>query len=976
LHSVGRAFDISLITLLLFSTVALLPTRLSAQPHPLHLVNPFVGTDAHGHTFPGAAVPFGMVQLSPDTRVEGWDACGGYHYSDSTILGFSHTHLSGTGIPDYGDILFLPTTGKPGLRTRQPFLHSSEKASPGYYSVTLEDDDIFTELTASARVGIHRYTFPTSAEANILIDLHHGLGPDRVTESWLEFTSDREVTGFRRSTGWAEDQHVYFVAQFSRPYSRYGDVTKQGEKLKRIEGTDARGFVQFTTMAGDQIIVKVGISSVDINGARNNLREVPHWNFEKARQSAMALWQKELGKIEIEGGTEVQRRTFYTALYHSMIAPNLSSDLDGRYRGMDHRIRTADGHDMYTVFSLWDTFRALHPLLTILDTARTRDFIRSLLVKYDESGVLPVWELASNETWTMIGYHSIPVIVDAYAKGIRGFNAAKAFSAMKHSAMLDHFGLKHYRESGLIPGDMDSESVSRTLEYAYDDWCIAEIAKRLGKTDDARLFTERAQSYRNMFDPAIGFMRPRINGHWADPFDPTSVTVHYTEANAWQYTFFAPHDPQGLIALMGGKGRFEQKLDSLFFGSSAMTGRKQSDITGLIGQYAQGNEPSHHFAYLYNYTSSPWKTQKLTRMIVDSLYTDEPDGLCGNDDCGQMSAWYVFSAMGFYPVTPGTPDYHLTSPLFDRVSIHLENGNTFTVDKRGNGQFIHGIKKNEIASSSSLLNHNEIINGSVVEVRMGTQPDSEWNRSATIANLPSLTPSITTAPYFISSARSFIDSMIVELHNTTSGAAISYKLHIDSLFQEYRHPIVIRDRTIIHSYAEKEGYFRSKTVSSEFVKSSFVGTLRLETRYSHQYTGGGDQALVDGVRGGPDFRLGVWQGYEGNDMTVVLDLGKIKNIDSVRLGCLQDENSWIFFPELVEFSFSKDGTTFSKQIVVRNEIPLQAPGGLLKEFAVKGEPARFIKVRAKSIGLCPPWHKGAGGKAWVFVDELIVDAKH
>ncbi|MEX2117590.1 MAG: GH92 family glycosyl hydrolase [Bacteroidota bacterium] len=944
---------------------------LIAQPEPLSLVNPFVGTDAHGHTFPGATVPFGMVQLSPDTRVEGWDACGGYHYSDSTILGFSHTHLSGTGIPDYGDILFLPTIGTPGLRTRQAFSHSTEKASPGYYSVMLDDDNILAELTASARVGVHRYIFPTSAEANILIDLRHGLGPDVVTESWLEFTSDREVTGFRRSTGWAKDQHVYFVAQFSKPFHDFGDVEAQKNKPKRLEGTDVRGFVRFATMAGERLVVKVGISSVDIDGARNNLREVPHWNFEQARQSAEALWQKELRKIKVTGGTEAQQRTFTTALYHTMIAPNLGSDLDGRYRGMDHRIRTADGYDMYTVFSLWDTFRALHPLLTILDPARTRNFVRSMLAKYDEGGVLPVWELASNETWTMIGYHSIPVILDAYVKGIRGFDAEKAFAAMKHSAMLDHFGLKPYREHGLIPGDRDSESVSRTLEYSYDDWCIAEMARLMGRSEDARLFSERAQYYRNMFDPATGFMRPKINGHWADPFDPTSVSVHYTEANAWQYTFFAPHDPAGLIELMGGRDRFEQKLDSLFFGSPEMTGRKQADITGVIGKYAQGNEPSHHFAYLYNYTKSPWKTQKLTRLILDSLYNNKPDGLCGNDDCGQMSAWYVFSAMGIYPVTPGSPGYHITAPIFDRTTVRLENGRSFVIEKKGHGAYVRNLLMDGISLSTPLIQHDDILDGNTIQIQTTELPKSDLKPIAVRNHQSAIR--ITTAPYFVSTSRSFRDSLRVEIHNTTPGATIFSRLQTNESFREYTSPIVIRNGVKIHAYAEKPGYLRSKAVVAEFVKSSFVGTVRLETRYSHQYTGGGDQALVDRVRGGADFRLGVWQGYEGEDVIAILDLGNVKNIDSVRLGCLQDENSWIFFPGFVEFSFSKDGMSYSRPIIVRNDVPLTATGGLLKEFASKGEPSRFVKVRAKNIGLCPPWHKGAGGKAWVFVDEIVVE---
>jgi predicted alpha-1,2-mannosidase len=949
------------------------PLPLSQSTTPLRLVNPFIGTDGHGHTFPGATTPFGMVQLSPDTRTEGWDACGGYHYSDSTILGFSHTHLSGTGIADYGDILFLPSAQTPGLRTSQRFSHKNEDASPGYYRVVL-DDRIIAELTASPRVGVHRYTFPASAESNIVIDLKHGLGPDNVVDSWLEFLSDREVAGFRRSTGWAKDQHVYFVAQFSKPFTRSGKVGSFGN-AKRLEGTEVRGFVQFTTTAGEAIVIKVGISSVDIEGARKNLAEVPHWNFEQVRKNAEDLWTTELQKIQIEGGTLAQLQTFYTALYHTMIAPNLASDIGGKYRGMDATIRQAGGFDMYTVFSLWDTFRALHPLLTLLDTTRTRDFLLSLLSKYRESAILPVWELASNETWTMIGYHSVPVITDAYVKGIRGFDAEEAFAAMKRSAALDHFGLKEYRQYGLIPGDAEAESVSKTLEYAYDDWCIATMAGQLGKKDDLRIFLERAQYFRNLYDPATGFMRPRVNGHWLEPFDPTSVSFHYTEANAWQYSFFAPHDPAGLIGLMGGRERFEQRLDSLFFGSSQLSGRRQADITGLIGQYAHGNEPSHHFAYLYNYTASPWKTQLLIRKILDSLYSDRPDGLCGNDDCGQMSAWCVFSSLGFYPVMPGTTEYHLSSPVFPRATINLENGNSFTIKTSGSGTFIQDVRRDSAPHSSVVLSHAYIRSGSTLEIKLGPERNSNWNRSAFITNPRPLEPSITTAPYFVSPGRFFKDSLRFEVRTATSGAEVFVRLEGEIDFVRYSGPLTITSATFVEAFAANEGHLPSKVVRTEFMKFQSIGTLRLESPYSQQYTGGGDQALVDGLRGGPDFRLGAWQGYEGNDLIAILDLRSVKAIEKVELACLQDENSWIFFPEYVEFSFSRDGSVFSEPVVVPNDIPTSAPGALLKEFTAAGPAARFLRIKAKNIGVCPSWHKGAGGKAWLFVDEIVVKTR-
>ncbi|MCK5838586.1 MAG: GH92 family glycosyl hydrolase, partial [Bacteroidales bacterium] len=612
-------------------------------------VDPFIGTGGHGHTYPGAAWPFGMVQLSPDTRLTGWDGCSGYHYSDHVIYGFSHTHLSGTGVPDYGDILLMPTTGgihlNNGSKTEidkgygSRFRHETEMASPGYYAVTLDDYQIDVELTVTPRTGFHKYIFPATDEANIILDLEHR---DKVIESEIRIINDHKIEGFRRSDAWANDQHVYFVARFSQPFDTAA-IALNGKILidtMYAKGNALKAFFRFNTKTNNEILVKVGISAVSIEGARKNLdHELQGWNFSVAKKVAHEAWHKVLKKIKVKGGTTEQKKTFYTALYHAYLAPNLFMDVDGQYRGTDLYIHTATNFTNYTLFSLWDTFRAEHPLFTILEEKRTADFIKTMLAQYTNGGQLPVWELAGNYTGCMIGYHSVSVIVDAYMKGIRDFDANLAMEAMKHSADQDHLGLEYYKNNGYIPSNKEGESVSKTLEYAYDDWCIAQMANEMGEQNDYEKYIRRAQNYKNIFDPSTGFMRAKVDGFWFNPFDPLEVNFNYTEANSWQYSFFVPQDLEGLIYLMGGKNAFEKKLDDLFIADSKTTGREQSDITGLIGQYAHGNEPSHHMAYLYNYVNKPWKTQEKIREIMDNLYSAEPDGLCGNEDCGQMSAW-------------------------------------------------------------------------------------------------------------------------------------------------------------------------------------------------------------------------------------------------------------------------------------------------------------------------------------------------
>jgi predicted alpha-1,2-mannosidase len=960
-------------------------------------VNPFVGTDGHGHTYPGATMPFGMVQLSPDTRVEGWDACAGYHYSDSTIIGFSHTHLSGTGVPDYGDILFMPTVGtlqivpgeekNPASGYRSGFSRANEQASPGYYRVMLEDGNILAELTATRRVGVHRYTFPKSDSSNIIVDLKHGLGPDVVLESNIKVNGKNEIYGMRRSAGWAKDQYIFFVAQFSKPFSSFGTALDDSVVRSRrtVGGKNVKAYFHFKTRTREPIIVKVGISAVSVEGARKNLRaEMPGWNFDDVKKQANSAWKKELGKITVEGGTKEQYRTFYTALYHAMLAPNLFSDVDKRYRGMNGKILVAKDFEMYSVFSLWDTFRAEHPLLTIIDRKRTLDFIKSLLAKYDEGNVLPVWELCANETWCMIGYHAVPVIVDAYKKGIRKFDVRKAYNAMKHSAMMDHYGLRQYRDHGYIPGESESESVSKTLEYAYDDWCIAQMAESLSMKDDIEIFTRRAQYYKNVFDQSTGFMRAKINGSWVEPFDPTSVTVHYTEANAWQYNFFVPQDVTGYIELMGGKFAFMEKLDLLFYSQNEMSGRKQADITGMVGQYAQGNEPSHHVAYLYNYVGAPWKGQYIVRHIMDSLYSSRPDGLCGNDDCGQMSAWYVMSALGFYQVTPGLPSYAIGSPLFRKASVHLENGKTFTIYGENNSSSTRYIQRallNNRSYRKSYFLHSDLMKGGSLYFTMGPEPNINWaSLDEDTPRTPPLSP-VVPVPYLRSRGKSFSDSAVVEIFSDMPGADIYYYMLEEEnstvRSDKYKEPVVITKNSSLNVFAMKEGMRSSEIVSASFVKRERLGTIKLGTKYSFQYTGGGDDALIDGVRGNQDFRIGSWQGYEGIDLDAVIDLGGVKNVSEISLGCLQDNNSWIFFPTKISFSLSEDSLLWNTTVDLANKISPKDEGAIIKNFTttLKDVPARYIKVSAKNIGVCPEWHKGAGGKAWLFVDEISVQAK-
>ncbi len=939
-------------------------------------VNTFIGTGGHGHTYPGATMPFGMMQLSPDTRLDGWDGCSGYHYSDSYIYGFSHTHLSGTGVSDYGDILLMPTdslsfnngaNGKKGYRAH--FSHETEVASPGYYKVHLDSTDIEVELTVTARAGMHKYTYPSSENQKLILDLEHR---DQFLDMKVVEVSKYEVKGYRFSKAWAEDQRLYFHIKFSHAIDIPTHFHRDPDRRTRMAG------YQFINPLNEPVYVSIGISAVDEEGARKNLEaEIGKKSFEQLKTEADAVWEKQLEKVVIESPNEDYKTIFYSSLYHTMIAPNLYQDVDGRYRGMDLEIHQTTDFDYYTVFSLWDTYRAAHPLYTIIEQERTNDFINTFLAKYDEGGIMPIWDLSANYTGCMIGYHAVPVIADAYLKGIRSYDTEKAFTAMKHSAFQDKLGLKSYKELGYIPVEEESESVSKTLEYAYDDWTIAQMAKSMDKEEDFKLFTERAQNYKNVMDPETNFARGRFRNTWFAPFDPYEVNFNYTEANAWQYSLYVPQDISGLMKLMGGKEVFEKQLDTLFVAKAETSGRDQADITGLIGQYAHGNEPSHHMAYLYNFVNKPSKTQEKVHQILTTLYQNAPDGISGNEDCGQMSAWYVLSSLGFYSVTPSSNQYIIGTPLFPKATINLESGKSFTVIAENiseTNKYIASATLNGIDLNKSYLNHTDIVNGGNLVFKMTNSP-SDWGTEDEYIPSTEITQHlITPAPFISEGEVAFKNETKVVLNVASESTQIFYSLDA-SEYTKFTEPFLISEDATLKTYAEKDG-IKSAQLTTQFYKIDPNLSIKLETEYANQYNAGGQNALIDGIRGTRDFRTGAWQGYQNKDVIAIVDLGSIKPIETITVNFLQDQGSWIFYPTKVE-CFVAPGKTFYKSLPTQKiDAEVRSEEAALKsiQFDMKGYSSRYIKIVAKNLGDLPAWHLGApfDGKAWIFIDEIEV----
>ncbi|QEC40211.1 GH92 family glycosyl hydrolase [Pseudobacter ginsenosidimutans] len=748
--------------------------RAAAQTAPENLVQyvkPIIGTQRMGHTYPGATVPFGMVQLSPDTDTLPYEMngkynkdvykyCAGYQYDDKTIVGFSHTHFSGTGHSDLGDFLVMPTVGElklnpgqahqPRSGFRSSFSHSNELAEAGYYKVRLDDYNITAELTATNRVGFHQYSFPKSDQSHIILDLMYGIYnyDDKNTWTFVRIENDTLVTGYRQTNGWGRTRTVYFAMAFSKPFYQYGNKKfdksqvyrgfwgkfDQTKNFPEFAGKQIRAYFDFKTEEGEKIMIKFALSSVSTDGALRNLRaEAPGWDFNQVKKQAQDQWNKELNRVVVQSGSRDEKENFYTSVYHSFLSPITYTDADGQYRGLDQNIHQADGFTNYTIFSLWDTYRALHPLFNVLQPKRNADMVQSMMAHYDQSvhHMLPVWSHYANENWCMIGYHSVSVIADAVIKGNAGFDASKALDACVTSARNGWFeGLNHYMKLGYVPEDKSGSSVSKTLEYAYDDWCIAQMAKKLGRNDVYEEFIHRSAYWKNVYDASIGYMRPKMSdGTFRKEFDVLSThNQGFIEGNAWNYSLYVPHAPTEMIEMMGGKKPFTAHLDSLF--TMHLPDKyfaETEDITrdGIIGNYVHGNEPSHHVPYLYNWTDQPWKTQERVRMILKKQFRPTPDGLGGNDDCGQMSAWYIFTALGFYPVAPGSDEYAIGSPSVDGASIQLENGKMFTIEVKNNSDknvYVQHLTLNGKPLNRLFLKHEEILNGGTLGFVMGPKP--------------------------------------------------------------------------------------------------------------------------------------------------------------------------------------------------------------------------------------------------------------
>ncbi|MBP5643512.1 MAG: GH92 family glycosyl hydrolase [Bacteroidales bacterium] len=944
-------------------------------------VDVFIGTGGHGHTYPGATAPFGMVQLSPDTRMDDWDGCSGYHVSDNHILGFSHTHLSGTGCNDYGDFRFMPIVGEKHYKSdeyRSAFRHETEVARPGFYSVVLDDYNIKVELAAGERTAMHRYTFPEGQNAAVILDLKEStLSAEKIYEAWAQVENDNAISGFRRSGYWARDQYLYFYAEFSKP-------------IKSYENNDEGLVYAFDfDNDGEPLLMRIGISAVDVDGAKKNLEaEITDFDIEALADKTYAIWNDELNRIAVNSTNERDKKIFYTALYHCFIVPNLYSDVDGRYRGHDLKVHQSDS-PRYTVFSQWDTFRTENPLLDMIQTKRAVDIINTFIDNYETGGLLPTWELAANETHCMIGYHSIPVMADAYINGITGFDAEKALDAMVARANEDMWGLEFYKKYGYIPADMAGESVSTTLEYAYDDWCIARMAEKMGKQDTADEFYHRAQYYKNLYDPETKFFRGRKNGGFVSPFDPRQVNFMLTEANTWQYNFFVPQDVNTHIEMMGGKEEYENMLSRLFNTSSDLTGREQVDITGLIGQYAHVNEPSHHMAYLFNFVGKPVKTQKIVNQIMNELYTDQPDGLCGNEDCGQMSAWYVMSAMGFFPVTPASGMFIIGVPHFEEMTLNFENGKQFKIIAKNlshENKYIKSVKLNGKSLKRSYLYCSEVLNGGKLEFTMTDDRNTSWATDEKDCPVMSIeAESLVTAPIINVDRYVFYDSLVVSITHPDASAVIYYSLDVTDptagtlrSASKYEGPFVIKATTEVNAVAvvdcEEGSSCVSNVASGSFKKIDAGRSIKIKNPYSDQYAAGGNIALIDLQRGNDNFRVGMWQGYYGVDLDATVDLGEVTDMTRLAGSFLQDQNSWIFMPTEVEFFISNDGKNFKSVGVVENEIPEETEDAVIQELAINRRmKARYVRMVAKSLGICPEWHVGAGEKAWVFCDEIVIE---
>ncbi|MBH19215.1 MAG: glycosyl hydrolase family 92 [Crocinitomicaceae bacterium] len=937
-------------------------------------INPFIGTGAHGHTFPGPTMPFGMVQLSPDTRIEGWDGCSGYHYSDSIIYGFTHTHLSGTGIGDYCDLLLMPTMGDICFNNgylndsfnnySSTFKKVNEFASAGYYEVLLDKYDIKCKLTSTDRVGIHEYTYNNKKLIpSIVLDLEHR---DILLDWSLDIRNSNEISGKRISKSWADEQHFYFYMEFSENFESFTNKDTNSSKV----------FLKFNNLKDDKLMVKVGISMVSEENAKENLNtEAKDWNFHNYKTNSKNNWNQQLQKIKISTDKDSLKEIFYTAMYHTMIAPNIISDVNGDFRSTDMKVHR-DSLINFTVFSLWDTFRSTHPLFNLIERNKTALFLNTFLNQYNYGGQLPIWELCANYTGCMIGYHVVSVILDAYVKGIKYPKYIDLLGAMKHVSNRETLGIPEFKNRGYISSFEEPESVSKTLEYSYNDWCIYKMAEYLNDSNFATQYIDRSQSYKNLFNKNTGLMQPKTNGNWKFGFIPSEVNYNYTEANSWQYSFFVPHDMKGLINLHGGEQLFQEKLDELFTVNSTLEGRNQADITGLIGQYAHGNEPSHYMAYLYNMAGNPKKSQKMVNNILNQMYSTQPTGIIGNEDCGQMSAWYVLSSMGLFDVNPGDPFYIIQTPLFKDITINLENGNNFRIVTNTNDSefiYIKSVILNGEKLNRNYLHISEILNGGIMLINKTKNYNDKWKCDEFYNTEINENLHILKIPRIIANSKTFKDSIEIKIEGKNN-ETLFYKKSSDLDFKEFKSSFYLDETDTVYCYSQS-GNKTSKVESACFLKFNQERTIHLKSPYSNQYDAGGDNALVDGLKGPNNYLTGRWQGFYGEDFESTVDLGEIEDIRYLNIGAIQDVRSWIWLPKEVVFLGSLDGLKFKKICSLNHSIADNTSESVIKQFEQKlinPFKARFVKVKAKNYGLCPTWHLGSGGTSWLFFDEITI----
>lgn len=951
-----------------------LPSLVGAQFDPLVYVNPFIGTGGHGHTYPGATAPFGMVQLSPDTRLDGWDGCSGYHYDDSIIFGFSHTHLSGTGVSDYGDLLLMPSLTGPGGENysyKAGFKHGQENASPGLYTVRL-NNAIEVKLTATTFSGHQQYQYPASDTQWVVLRFDHR---DQTTSAGLQPIDKRSFVGHRHSKAWADNQKLFFRLEFD------ADVVAFDATGKPFKGGKPGKEIWFRLIGQKQLGLKLSLSGVDEAGATLNHGQTP-FAFEQALQNTQKEWRKALGKIEVVGNTN-QLRKFYTALYHTQIVPNRFSDADGWYRGLDGRLYEGRDHTQYTVFSLWDTYRAAHPLYTIIDEARTRDYLLSFLKMYEQAGHLPVWELAGNETWCMIGYHSASVIADAVWKGLVDTTLArKLLVAMTATAEANRYGLEIYRKKGYLEITDEHESVSKTLEYAYNDWCVSRVATWLGETALANKHAYRSRAWINMLDLETGLMRPRANGGFIQPFDPREVNNHFTEANSWQYSFYVPHDIAGYKGMLG-EARMKRLLDSLFQANSNTTGRNQADITGLIGQYAHGNEPSHHMAYLYHSLGMPEQSQRLVDAILDTLYHDAPDGLSGNEDCGQMSAWLVMSSLGIYPIAPGNVNYALIAPAFKSAKVQLESGRSFHFMKNGQGQYVQKVTLNGRDWPYNYLPHDSIRQGGSIQFVMSSQPSS-WGKAKQYRWVSQGDQMLLPAPVISAKSMSFYDSLEVkwsflpgmQLRYTLDGSDPVTGLLATTGGLVLKETSRLRAVQVLPNTGLTSVAFKSDESEAIFNRIPRRIQLSWSPAPKTEYQAGGPLSLVDGLFGDAEWRKGRWVGWEGKDVELVLDLGANQEVNAVYGSFVQDSKPWILFPKSMEVFGSLDGKNYNllfKTEVAVDGLNEQVQTQRIGQKLTNSAQYRYLKIKVNQFGQLPVGHLGYPNAAYIFMDEVVVE---